>query len=330
MAYITKHNSGWRAQVNTNGVRKSQVFATKSAASQWAAAVETEARELQHGGLPRKTLLQACDKYLAEVTKDKGGAKFERLRIEALLRDYPKMAGKIVSEVTTDDWAAWRDARLKTVQPATVLRELRVWHHLFKLAREEWKWVKDDPFVGLRMPKSPPPRDRLPTPQENMMILRWLGYRTGQRPQTKMQEVALAYLLALRTGMRAGEVLQLGDDTVNLDKRVATVKHKTQRQTGRPRQVPLSRHAVRLLRPQLGRGPIFTVDSASLDALFRRAKQNLGIEGLHFHDSRADALTRFAQRVDVMTLAKISGHRDLRILMNTYYRETPEQIAAKL
>jgi hypothetical protein len=31
-----------------------------------------------------------------------------------------------------------------------------------------------------------------------------------------------------------------------------------------------------------------------------------------------------------MTLAKISGHRDLRILQEHYYRETSEQIAVRL
>lgn len=32
----------------------------------------------------------------------------------------------------------------------------------------------------------------------------------------------------------------------------------------------------------------------------------------------------------VLTLAKISGHKDLRILQNAYYRETADQIAARL
>lgn len=31
-----------------------------------------------------------------------------------------------------------------------------------------------------------------------------------------------------------------------------------------------------------------------------------------------------------MTLAKISGHRDLRILLNTYYREDAASIARRL
>ena len=54
------------------------------------------------------------------------------------------------------------------------------------------------------------------------------------------------------------------------------------------------------------------------------------IKGLTFHDSRAYALTALARKVDVLTLAKISGHRDLRILSNTYYRESAEDIAQRL
>jgi integrase len=64
--------------------------------------------------------------------------------------------------------------------------------------------------------------------------------------------------------------------------------------------------------------------------MFRKARDQMGITGLHFHDSRAEALTRLARRVDVMTLAKISGHKDLSILQNTYYRETAQEIAARL
>jgi len=75
---------------------------------------------------------------------------------------------------------------------------------------------------------------------------------------------------------------------------------------------------------------VFTLTSASLDALFRKAKANTLIQDLHFHDARADALTRFSRKVDVLTLARISGHRDLKILMQHYYRESAEDIAKRL
>lgn len=99
--------------------------------------------------------------------------------------------------------------------------------------------------------------------------------------------------------------------------------------TGRPREIPFSRAAARLLQPIAGREHCFTVTSASLDVLFRKAKAALEIEGLHFHDSRAEALTRLSRKVDVMTLAKISGHKDLRVLQEHCYPETSAQIAAR-
>ena len=168
-------------------------------------------------------------------------------------------------------------------------------------------------------------------PAEVKRLCRHLSYRTGKTPETKLQEVALVFLVALHSGMRAGEILSLGKSTLDLHRRVARIaQHKTAHLTGRPREVPLTRAAVRLLRPVASRDACFSLTSASLDALFRKARDNLLIEDLHFHDTRGEALTRLSRRVDVMTLARISGHKDLRILMAHYYRETPEQIAARI
>jgi integrase len=66
------------------------------------------------------------------------------------------------------------------------------------------------------------------------------------------------------------------------------------------------------------------------DALFRKAKARALIKDLHFHDTRREALTRLAKKFDVMELARISGHRDLRILQNVYYAPTVEDLAKKL
>lgn len=102
------------------------------------------------------------------------------------------------------------------------------------------------------------------------------------------------------------------------------------------RFVPLTRKAVRLLRvldaaaKDAGLDAYFTISDKSLDVLFRRVRDRLLLEDLHFHDSRADALTRLARRVDVMTLARISGHRDLSQLLDAYYRESAAPIAARI
>jgi integrase len=64
--------------------------------------------------------------------------------------------------------------------------------------------------------------------------------------------------------------------------------------------------------------------------LFRRARDSVLLGDLHFHDARATALTMLSRRVDVLTLARISGHRDLSLLLNTYFRESAQEIAARL
>lgn len=53
------------------------------------------------------------------------------------------------------------------------------------------------------------------------------------------------------------------------------------------------------------------------------------IEDLHFHDARHDAITRLARKLDVLQLARMVGHRDLKSLM-TYYNETAEHLASLL
>jgi integrase len=74
---------------------------------------------------------------------------------------------------------------------------------------------------------------------------------------------------------------------------------------------------------------LWAISGRSLDTLFRRMRDAVGIEGLHFHDARATFATHLARRVDALTLAKILGHADIKQTM-IYYRETEEAISARL
>lgn len=327
MASVGKHRRGYRAQVYVAGRRASKVFRTQREANAWAAVKE---HELEAAPADKHTLRDLIDAYVDKVMSKKRGNAHEERQAKAFLRDFAWLADKRLADLDTPDFSRWRDERLKTVSDATVLRNLNWLRHAFRVAREEWKWMTGNPLQGMRIPKNPAPRTRRVSPGEVRALCRILDYRPGKAPKTKSQEVALAFMVGLRSGMRAGEILSLGSGNLDLRRRVASVAHKTQHLTGKPRDVPLTRHAVRLLKPVADRGACFTISSAVLDALFRKARDRLLIEDLHFHDSRAEALTRLARKVDVLTLAKISGHKDLRILQGVYYRETAEQIAARL
>lgn len=332
MAYIRKVRGKWKVEIERAGVRTSRTFDLKATATAWAATEEAAILAGARGQYPRRTVAEALERYEREVSVSKRGARTEGLRFTALQRDFPALTGKVLHEVTTADLNAWRDARLKVVTKGSVQRDINLLRNVWSIARDEWKWCGESPWKGLRKPGDNPPRDKLPTWRQIRRLMRWLGYRTGRRPETKYQEVAWAFVVALRSGMRAGEVLGLTSESVDLQRRTARLEtHKTVEREG-VRIVPLPRAAVRLLTVLLAgvKGSPWTIGSASLDALFRKARDANLLGDVHFHDSRAMALTMLARRVDVMTLARISGHRDLNLLLKTYYRETAEQIAARL
>lgn len=324
MATPKKFGDKYRIQIDVRGTRKSAVRDTKRECNDWAARETAALIAVTRGEFPKRTMAEAVAEYLAKVSTKKEGTQFETYRLTAFMRDFPEIACKQLSQVTTADMAGWRDRRLEQVSPSTVLRELNIISNLFTVARKEWGWCGASPTSNLKAPRPGPARERLPTRSEVRRILRRLGYRTDERPTTKSAEVGFAFLLALHTGMRAGELLQLCPDTVQGN--VAVVEHKMQYKTGKPRRVPLSEHAVRLLATFKG----FTVSAASLDALFRKATRSLLIDDLHFHDSRASALTRLSSKVDVLELARVSGHADLRVLNEVYYRKSSEAIGLRL
>lgn len=318
--YIRKRKAGWRVEVERAGVRQSQTFHTKAAAEAWGRSVESDLLARKRGGLPRFTMMQALDKYALEVAPKRRGGEWELKRIEVFRQ--ARFATKLLQDVTTADIAAWRDLWLQGTTPGTVKRYLTVLRAVLKAAIKEWKWIDVSPLDGLEIPPENRARDRRITWQEVRAMCRQLGYVTGKL-DTKQQEVALAFLIALRTAMRAGELMSLTPSDVDLDKRIA---HLDMTKNGEARDVPLSRAAVRLFTGWPG----WTVDSASRDALFRKARNNAGLSGFTFHDSRAEALTRMSKKLTPFQLARVSGHKDMSILLSRYYRETASDIARLL
>jgi integrase len=231
-------------------------------------------------------------------------------------------------------FAAWRDRRMALVSSATVRREWNFLASICTTAVKEWRWLPAHPMHGVTLPPAPPPRTRRISDDEIERILHACGYVRDASPDTAQAMVGLVFLFAIETAMRAGEICALKWSDVDLAGRVARVRAEDlgARKTLTGRTVPLSVEAVRLIGqvPRKDGGTLFGITSASLDALFRKAKARALVDGLHFHDSRREALTRMAAKVDVLTLAKISGHKDLRILSTVYYAPDMGEVAGKL
>ena len=330
MSSIYKVPSGWRAQVARGGQRMTRVFQTKAAAEKWAIQQERALIDGVADLWPRKTVLQALDRYAEEVSPSKRSGAAEALRLLAFARDYPALARKPFHEFSPSDVAAWCADRLKKVSPASVQRDFNLLRNVWSFGVKQWKWCPSNPWSDVKAPGNNPARNRLLGWREIRRFVRRCGFRTGVRPESAQEIVAWAFLVALRTAMRAGELLSLSGQSVDLQRRVVTLaQHKTVHLVGK-REVPLTPAGVRLLRVLWRDGPLLPITGPMLDALFRKLRDQVLMADAHFHDSRATALTHLSRRVDVMVLARISGHQDLNLLLSTYYRETAEQISARL
>ena len=213
-----------------------------------------------------------------------------------------------------------------------VIRELNTIKNAFRIANERWDWMSHNPFKGSKKIAVPPSRDRILTWSEIRTLLKQFYYPPKSfEEMNKTEETGVIVMIALRTALRQGEILQLGKDNVDFQKGVITLtQHKTLHKTGKPRVVPISLKTIKLLSKLPKREKFFSIVSGTLDTTFRKKRDKAGLKDLHFHDTRATALTMLSRYLDAMDLAKVSGHRDLNILLNTYYREKPEDIAKKM
>ncbi|SFI51001.1 site-specific integrase [Nitrosomonas sp. Nm34] len=208
------------------------------------------------------------------------------------------------------------------MKAGTVLRDWNLITHALNIAKNEWKWLLENPIKEVKRPKEPPHRERRIEQDEIDRLLFALGYEYTEEPETISARVGAALIFAIETAMRTGEIASLTWTYVDIEKRVA---HLPMTKNSFARNVPLSSEAIRIIE-QLksvneSAESVFNLRTSQIDALLRKAKGRAMIEDLHFHDTRAEAITRLAKKVDILTLARISGHRDMRPASNLLQRK---------
>jgi len=321
MPTIRKRGKRWRAEVAKNGVRKSGSFSTKREAQEWAYEVEDNIDDLKSG---IHYLHEAIIRYSDEESPKHKGKRWEQIKLNKLLSEIPD---RPLSELASDDVVKWRNERLKHVSESSVRREMGIFNQVLNTAVKEWGWLAVNPSEGVKRPQEHRARQRLISQKEINAITLNLGFTMETDVTMKKQEIAIIFLIAIETAMRSGEIISLTWSQVNLKKRVVSLD-KTK--NGDKRDVPLSSYAVKLFKKiPTKKGACFTVAGNSFSTMFRKARDKAKIKDLHFHDSRAEALTRLSKKLDILELARMVGHRDPRSLM-IYYRETAEEIAKKL
>jgi integrase len=322
MATITKRGKTWQVQIFKKGIRLAKSFQAKGQAQAWATQTESEinAGTYHHG--TNKTFSDAVDKYLAEITPTKRNAYNESYLLKIVKQ--ADFADKPVSDITTEMLAKYRDEKLKTMKNNSVSRYLSMIQTVLEQSRREWGWIKENPAKELRKPSKSQGRDRIYTDEEISQILKGLGHNG---PFSKVEKTTGdAFLFAIETGMRAGEIIGMEWDKIDLENRFVLL---SMTKNGERRTVPLSSKAIEVLKSRQSESRPFDIKRHTMTEAFQRGRIRGGVKHGTFHDGRHSAITRLAKVLSPFELARMVGHKSLSMTLH-YYNETAEEIAKKL
>lgn len=331
----TKRGNAWRIQVKYKHLRDAATRDTEKECIQWAhkrlmeLQLEYE-RQLKNIDKPQMTVKQLFDLYYLKVGQFKKSKEHTRHHIINLNKYYGELAEYSIYDLTPKLITENRDKRLEHVKPATVHREMSLGSSVFTFAVRELFLIPANPFNLVKKPTKPPARNnRIDASQIEMILTGLDNYSEDKVPTSPAHFVAWSFLFALETAMRKGEILGLMAEHDNGD-----YVHLPTTKNGTERDVPLSNKARALLDLLADRkGNLIPHNSNSFRLMWQRNLHKVGLSGqLTFHDTRHEAITRFVnnQKLPVEILAKVTGHKTIDILVNTYYNPTASEIAKML
>ena len=326
MATFLKRNGRYTARVRYKGHRITETFGTLGAADKWAREQETAIDRGEFGtpkagtGVLLTDLIDDFIKHRTAIRRPPGrtfGNALDRLKDEHGLEH--------LAALTEAFWYTHALDRIKKgVTGQTVASELTYAGSVLRHARREGHKVDADApgrartrlrEQGIRVTSRE--RERRITDAEIVALLKWID-ENAERTSLPMHDLVE---FALATAMRRGEILAL--KWTDIDGRVARIKRKHPTERDRVEDVPLLKANFAWPRSDplaiIERQPkvsdrVFPYVDDTVGFWFEKAVEGAGLEGIVFHQLRHECLSRLAQerKFDVLRLAKVGGHRDLR------------------
>lgn len=284
-------------------------------AKKWAAATESSIREGRHfktAEAKKHTVADMLARYCNEVLPHYKSK--ERKERGSKLEWWRKAIGHcLLSGITP---AAIVEHRSKMTQsPATVDKYLKNLSHVFSTAVNEWGWLEDNPVKKVKSPKLPNGRVRFLDDDERERLLTACQHSTNR-------QLNLCVILALSTGMRQGELMNLRWQDVNLND-AFIILHKTK--NGERRRVPLAGYGLDLLREyskvrRLDSNLLFPSSvnpdkPIDLRKPFENALRDAAITDFRWHDLRHCTASYLAMDgASLAEIAEVLGHKTLSMV----------------
>ena len=321
-------SASYRVDVRLKGFPPQRAtFSRLTDAKRWAQHTESAIREGRYfktSESRKHTFSDLVDRYINEVLPGKS-ADACRVQTAQMLWWKTQLGHFTLADVTPARIVECREKLLREPTkrgehraPATVVRYMAALSHAFGIAVNEWEWLESSPMAKVRKPQEPRGRVRFLSDDERGRLLL-------ECKKSSNEYLYIIVLLALSTGMRQGEIMNLTWDQVDLENnRITLLKTKN----GEIRVVPLAGKArndieefskIRNLNSSLlfpgRRNPKSPIDIRNP---WNQAVTNAQLEDFRFHDLRHTAASYLAMSgATLAEIAEVLGHKTLQ-MVNRY------------
>ena len=331
MANIEKRVSAdgditYRVKVRIKGFpTQTATFVRITDAKDWAKITEgaiKDRRYFKNNESKKRTLGELIDRYIDDVLPTK--PKSETKQKSQLLWWKENLGAYFLIDITPAmiveqrDKLAKKATRLgKKYTPATVNRYLAALSHAFTIAMNDWGWIEDSPMRKVSKPKESRGRVRFLSDGERKSLLEACKVSDSQY-------LYLVVVLAMSTGMRLSEILNLTWNDVNLADKYL-ILHETK--NGERRRVALASAAydglkkmsklrridTKLLFPHAN--PRLKDQPFDMRKPWDYAIATAEIEDFRFHDLRHTAASYLAMNgASLAEIAEVLGHKTLQMV----------------
>jgi len=289
----------------------------------------------------KHTLSELIDRYIEKVLPSK--PKNARNVRQHLLWWKQELGYCLLSDIKPSLIAQKRDELLsgltckgKLRSATTVVRYLASLSHTFAIAVKDWEWIQENPVMKISKPKISNERTRFLNDDEKEKFI-----QACQESESK--GLYPIVILALSTGMRRGEIMNLKWSDVDLVKGAILLQVT---KNGERRYIPLLGMALDLLHTRyinqakdalVFPSPLSQSKPLDIRSAWNTALRNAGISNFRFHDLRHTAASYLAMnQASLLEIGTLLGHKTVQMtkryahLSNTHIYSTAATLNAKL
>ena len=320
----------YRVKVRVKGYSpETASFLRRTDAKHWASNIESAMREGRHFNKPEskvRTVSESIERYQKEVLPN---LKDQSNRSNHLAWWANEIGFKVLADIRASTISECREKLRRTPSDfgrhkgkvrsdTTVNRYLASLSALLSIAVREWDWLESNPCKNVKRGKEPRGRVRFLSHQERIDLLKTCE-------NSKLPELKIIVLLAMTTGARRGEIMNLRWRHMDLKSNKMTL---VDTKNGDTRSVPLVNPAlkeiqywakVRSIDEDSYVFPGNTSDTkdkpVDFDKAWRLALNFAGVTDFRFHDLRHTTASYLAMNgAGIREIGDILGHKSLAMV----------------